>query len=286
MRLSSCGMWMLHEQCEATHGFCRRPRLWELWRRWRGLNRWTGGIRRRRPVDRDDTGCRAQRSPSHACTSEAKGHRPPAPATSPLLPRPQELCPDVNWTAPSAVYLQRRTASLARRSCNHTILRRRLQQVSLLASLNPKPCCDEATPHTGSWDHILPLVLKHICADIVKPRFVAQHPRNFNLLVEAYWLAFVKGREMVSSVTAPATPHRPTITGFTTPSKAQAHPRLCQRAAACCSYSCEHFLTPILSAWSSVTWAACHSSSHAVLSNCLRGFRCLLPQCQWCTPPA
>ena len=80
---------------------------------------------------------------------------------------------------------------------------------------------NEATRQVGSGDRILPFVLKHTCADIVKPRFVAQHPRNFNLLAKACWLAFVKGRlqTKVSSVAAPATPHRPTTTGFTTPQR-------------------------------------------------------------------
>ena len=53
----------------------------------------------------------------------------------------------------------------------------------------------------------------------MKPRFVAQHPRNFNLLAEAYRLAFVKGRlkKKVFSVAGATTPHRPTIAGFTMP---------------------------------------------------------------------
>ena len=51
----------------------------------------------------------------------------------------------------------------------------------------------EATRQAGSGDRILPFVLKHTCADIVKPRFVAQHLHNFNLLAEAYRLAFVNG---------------------------------------------------------------------------------------------
>ena len=51
----------------------------------------------------------------------------------------------------------------------------------------------EATEQACTGDCILPFVLKHTCADIVKPQFVAQHLHNFNLLAEAYRLAFVNG---------------------------------------------------------------------------------------------
>jgi hypothetical protein len=67
---------------------------------------------------------------------------------------------------------------------------------SLLASQpqsQSRTVIHEATPQAGFGDRILPFVLKHTCADIVKPRFVAQHLHNFNLLAEAYQLAFVNG---------------------------------------------------------------------------------------------
>ena len=67
---------------------------------------------------------------------------------------------------------------------------------SLLASQpqsQSRAVIHEATRQAGSGDRILPFVLKHTCADIVKPRFVAQHPHSFNFLAEAYRLAFVNG---------------------------------------------------------------------------------------------
>ena len=111
---------------------------------------------------------------------------------------------------------------------------------SLLASQpqsQSRAVIHEATRQADSGDGIVPFVLKHTCADIVKPRFVAQHPRNFNLLAEAYRLALVNGhlQKKVSSIAAPATPHRAATTGFTMPQRGTTHPRPCWWAAACSS---------------------------------------------------
>ena len=86
----------------------------------------------------------------------------------------------------------------------------------------------EAILQVDSGDRMLPFVLKHSCAEIVKPRFVAQHPRNFNFLAEAYQLALVKGhlQKEVSSAAAPATPHRLTTSGFTMPQRGTDTPSL------------------------------------------------------------
>ena len=75
---------------------------------------------------------------------------------------------------------------------SHTLAQK--AAASLLASQpQSHAVIHEATRQAGSGDRILPFVLKHTCPDIVKPRFVAPHLHNFNLLAEAYRLAFVNG---------------------------------------------------------------------------------------------